>query len=635
MLFASIRICLILVLFSCFFYSPLSFATEKGIARYWVQQAYHQELWKKQYWRRLFHVSRSFYSFEGTTEIRSNHFFLSKDRSMKNELIKSVRAIFLPPQKNHNTHFSCRFIARATWLIETLKISKSDLPTIHCNEFYRWANLGSIQGIQVLFSGPQLGNPATLFGHPLLRVRRKYKNQFKQLQVLDDTISFGAIIFNDDNFVWKGITGKYQAFYQVEEFHKFKKLYAVYDNRELWSYDLKISKKGIFRLMAHLWEITNIGFDYYFFKANCSYRLAELLEIAYPKRTLIPKYSLTYLPLEIFYSILNSKNPNILKRIEYLPSQGMLLEWKIKSLSDSLRTVFDDTLDDFSKIKSKQFKALSKSNQAILLDTLAEYKDFEILHSKRNQIKPKTVVLEKQWNELILKRTEYPPSKKYNLKKIDFPFYPHQDSERSIFGYYQNSEEEQGIELSFFHHNFAGQRGLSYLPNYQLVGFSGKVEYEEEIWKVDQFSVIKYNHINESAISQKWFQVWMNGTLEYNDNLWNEEEQKHWQTDFGITWNLWSSRNFDQYSYLMSNLFFQENGIRGGFIQVGVIFLPFQKTGVHLYYQNKQQVQPNQQEINRGVIQITQRWRKNWEIAFFSEYQSQKWIQETRLRLRW
>src|SRR5205814_8251235 len=65
-------------------------------------------------------------------------------------------------------------------------------------------------------------------------------------------------------------------FYKVRE-------YADFESRDLWEYELALDGRKLALLVAHLWELGQTWFDYYYATENCSYQILGALEAADPE----------------------------------------------------------------------------------------------------------------------------------------------------------------------------------------------------------------------------------------------------------------------------------------------------------------------------------------------------------------
>ena len=94
------------------------------------------------------------------------------------------------------------------------------------------------------------------------------------------------------------------------------------ENRDIWEYDLNLTKAETIKLFNHLWEMQGIGSDYWFFDENCSYNMLLLLESARPD---------LYLSTSILWeaptdTIKKIKKSGLIDKKKYRPSHIKILE---------------------------------------------------------------------------------------------------------------------------------------------------------------------------------------------------------------------------------------------------------------------------------------------------------------------
>ena len=135
-------------------------------------------------------------------------------------------------------------------------------------------------GLTLIFPEGFMNNPASIFGHTLLRVDAKGDDAGHDL--LGWAIDFTAKAGDESLplYMAKGVFGFYPGVFGLRPYYQQLKLYADWENRDIWEYRLKVDPAGLDLLLMHLWELRDIEFPYYFFTKNCSYELLRLLDIA-------------------------------------------------------------------------------------------------------------------------------------------------------------------------------------------------------------------------------------------------------------------------------------------------------------------------------------------------------------------
>ena len=164
------------------------------------EQALERQLSQHPYWLKLLH----FYSFAESvgqwsfkSDVESSGFFLSAKGKTdpQAELKATIKALLAPAGDDPNQHARCKFIARFNWLQS--KLDFPELPKQACPLFERWANLGEASGISIVFVSAYLKNPASIFGHLLIKFNST--NSLFGHSLLRPTLNYGAKITPGDN----------------------------------------------------------------------------------------------------------------------------------------------------------------------------------------------------------------------------------------------------------------------------------------------------------------------------------------------------------------------------------------------------------------------------------------------------
>ena len=212
--------------------------------------------------------------------VLSDEFFLAPDgrTSPQDELEATITAMSGPVEGDPNEHAQCRFPARYLWLQD--KALLPGVADITCPEFEQWIFGESTDSISIIFATGYLGNPASYYGHTLLKFNSSARRVTSDL--LDVTVNYGAIIPPDAgpiSYIYNGATGGYNAGFSHIEYYYHDYNYGELELRDLWEYQLNLSQDEVNFIMAHAWEVLGLEFVYYFFRKNCAYRMAEVVEI--------------------------------------------------------------------------------------------------------------------------------------------------------------------------------------------------------------------------------------------------------------------------------------------------------------------------------------------------------------------
>ena len=189
-------------------------------------------------------------------------FFLAEDgnRDPRAELHATLRAFFDPGAAVRDAeHPQCAFVARRTWLSQRLGLNGDELPRVECPDYDRWRQGFDAAGLTLIFPEGFMNNPASIFGHTLLRVDARGDDAGQDL--LGWAIDFTAKAGGESLplYMAKGVFGFYPGVFGIRPYYQQLKLYADWENRDIWEYRLNVDPAGLDLLLMHLWELRDIS----------------------------------------------------------------------------------------------------------------------------------------------------------------------------------------------------------------------------------------------------------------------------------------------------------------------------------------------------------------------------------------
>lgn len=271
-------------------------------------------------WQQLLHVKKS-RSSGFKTDIQSKSFYLTDHPIDPNAELRATLEAFWAPIAADKTHALCRYPARRQWLQSQLPRTLQ-LPQMSCNELEHWLKQDQYQQLYVVHASGYFGNPASAFGHLLLRMG---KTDGDKRGLLDMGINFGAKIPPKENplaYIFKGLFGGYQASFSDKQHYLQDKVYSGTEFRDMWAYRINLTPPQRQLLLYHLWELKAVEFQYYFLRENCAYRIAELLEMVLQESFINHKQPY-YLPVDVFYRLTDidkKRQGSLITEIDFIPS---------------------------------------------------------------------------------------------------------------------------------------------------------------------------------------------------------------------------------------------------------------------------------------------------------------------------
>ncbi len=304
------------------FISParVIFAEDSAYREELVKRAKEMRLFEDRYWDILVHYKRA--GSGKKSLITDPKFFLSpagkKDPAA--ELEATLRGFFQEEEKD-DEHPRCRFIARYTWLKEKLNIDERRLPAASCTKFNEVMDTVKPRSAALVFPSAHLNSPSSMFGHTLIRINSSY-----QSELLSHAVSYAAV--TDDAigvlYAFKGLFGFYKGYYSFLLYYEKVKEYNDMERRDIWEYDLNLTKDEVQRMMLHIWELKDIYSDYYFFDENCSYELLFLIEAARPSvdmtGPLRDRLRFWVIPSDTIRVV---RENGLIEKVKYRPSQAL------------------------------------------------------------------------------------------------------------------------------------------------------------------------------------------------------------------------------------------------------------------------------------------------------------------------
>ena len=277
-------------------------------------------------WLKLLHYDRH----GQRSEIVSDDFFLSPTgkTAPAAELQATLAAYFESWPADTNLHVRCRFPARYFWLSQQIDLPGYVVREPRCGRLEKWAMLDRLRSVSLLLVSGYFGNPASTFGHALLRLNT---GDADDPNMLDVTINYGALVPENELmvlYVYRGLFGGYQSGFSDKYFYTEDLVYARKELRDFWVYELNLSDEQVRLLAFHLWEVIGKKFTYHFLTQNCAYRLAELLELVTDEPWLTNS-RVWYLPVEMFHRLttLDAARPGRLVRsVLFIPSSQRELQ---------------------------------------------------------------------------------------------------------------------------------------------------------------------------------------------------------------------------------------------------------------------------------------------------------------------
>jgi hypothetical protein len=293
----------------------------------------------------------------------------------------------------------CRFVARYRWLKQELAFDAARLPERECRRYEAWRASLNPHEITLVFPAAYLNNPASMYGHTLLRVDAA--DQDERTRLLAYAINYAANTEETSGLVFavKGLLGGYPGQFSIAPYYLKVQEYNDIENRDIWEYRLDFTPKEIDRLLEHAWELGPIYFDYFFFDENCSYYLLALFEVARPTLKLTDEFRWWAIPSDTVRVV--TERPGLLKEAIYRPARATQIRHRLQHLPPAERALAKDLAERRANVEDARLAQLAPGTQAAVLELAHEYAAYLRVTGRAGDVVEST----RQARELLLARS--------------------------------------------------------------------------------------------------------------------------------------------------------------------------------------------------------------------------------------
>jgi Domain of unknown function (DUF4105) len=323
-------------------------------------------------WRRLLHVRPG----ETRSEVRSPDFFLATQSPGEPEAeLHALRAAYDAPWTGDpEQHARCRFPARYRFLAQHVLLPGYTAREPRCAALERWARFDELRSASVILVSGYFGNPASTFGHALLRLNTSEPDSSRAL--LDLGFNFGALIPPGEStpaYVYRGLTGGYVAGFSDKYFFSHDQVYARNELRDMWDYELVLDSDQLMLLAMHLYELAGRKFTYYFLSDNCAFRLGELVELV-TQQPVTQDSRVWFTPVELFHRLnaAHVRMPGgLVRQVRFVPSAESQLRSAMLALSTEESELARVVIN--GEATAPSLGALPPQRQAAVVDVLLSH----------------------------------------------------------------------------------------------------------------------------------------------------------------------------------------------------------------------------------------------------------------------
>ena len=402
------------MLLGAFLFSILSlstaFAADSEYLKEAIARSRELELAKERVWLNLLHYRPTTFSGKLRGAVDDESFFAARDgkKNPQSELEATLALFFeeLSPGGESADHALCRYVARYHWLKNELGLQEDKLPRVQCSEFRAWFAALKPAKLSLIFPSAYLNNPASMFGHTLLRIDSADSPSLRRESsaLLGYSASYGAETGSDGGalFALKGLFGWYRGYFSILPYYETTKRYNDLENRDIWEYELELSRAEVEFLVKHLWELKRVYFDYYFFSENCSSLLLSFLRVAKPELSLWTRFEWWAIPADTVKALF--ADASMLRKSVFRPSRASLVAKRASLLSKEEQLLARDLSWGRLAREDSAWRQTGDKKKAELLELSLEY-----LHYLREREQVAKEEARLRYHALLRERSALPP----------------------------------------------------------------------------------------------------------------------------------------------------------------------------------------------------------------------------------
>ncbi len=356
-----------------FFLFPLpAAATDERYLAELTERARRERLAERPEWRALLHYRPRLLGKGVESQVKDGPFFAAPDgrHDPQAELEATLAAFFDGNANDPDKSGQCRYPARYQWLEEVLHFVPGRLPPLFCGRFQKWFEKAGADRLTLIFPASYLNNPASMFGHTLLRIDSRDLDD--QTRLLANTINYAAETDRKPGvqYAFRGLFGMYRGRFGIAPYYLEVKEYGDIENRDIWEYALNLTPAETGRLLRHLWELRPAYFDYYFIDENCSYQLLSLLEAARPGLRLTDQFTWWAIPSETVRAVIEA---GLVTEVRFRPARTTILRERARLLDSRLQTLALRLATGGPDKAGDELRSLDPKEQAGVIELALDY----------------------------------------------------------------------------------------------------------------------------------------------------------------------------------------------------------------------------------------------------------------------
>jgi len=328
--------------------------------------------------------------------------------------------------------------------------------------------------------------------------------------------------------------GGYDASFTEGDYYRHEFSYAENEQRELWEYELNFTEYEVKLLEAHLWELRNQKYRYYFLDGNCATQMAHFIGIVLDKPLLVSLQPWD-MPLDIFKSLAATQHHDqpLIREIKKRESKYSRIYNKYFSLTANERSVAKQVKDDPATIQQENYQHLDDLSKAKILNLLFDYYELLIIDGDEQEQR----LAKKRKHQLLMERLRLPSMAIEWDKTVTQP--PHLAQNPKKLGLASGYNADSGwfgeLSVRAAYYDYLSLE-TSRFKDSNTTFFQADIKFnDDDIWlgKLDIFNVATLNILQVDLFDDNRFAWSTRLTLEQKDLSCHDCERARWYGGLG------------------------------------------------------------------------------------------------------
>ena len=324
----------------------ITLAKQKNLAAHpsWLRLHYYEQTSRQQ-------SSREQSGLSGyKSKITHSDFFISKaGKSDPQAELEAFITATIEQSKDGDESVACRFPARTYWLKQQLGLEQVESD---CPDFDTWLQKLDPKRLSVVFAEEYPDRPVSAFGHTLMLIDSTVSladpKAIDKAHALNDTVAGNP----DDSFIMYAINsafGSYANDITIEPYPQKLADYLQKDNRDVWTYELKLTDAEVQQIMRHVYETKDLELPYHFTLDNCASEILRYIDVVRPEGNLLEEFTLAVVPSDVIRLL---QKEGLINQQNYFPADATLAQAKLNN--PQLTDLSSSSIDSNHQLVSTQ-----------------------------------------------------------------------------------------------------------------------------------------------------------------------------------------------------------------------------------------------------------------------------------------